>query len=134
MATLDSGVRSSLTELNEVIDSDRSDDFKKQALNMGMELVDQHLDSALSDADLKRRIEVNLAAHFLSVTSDKAAGSMTSGDISADFMVEGGKGLSATGYGQMAMSLDPSGNLRKQDQGGLKTVTQQVSQGGGNKS
>jgi hypothetical protein len=121
---LDGGVRTSLDELNASKDfaDSISDDTKKLGINWGHEVVQQHLASELSSSSLLRRIELNLAAHYVSITNDPDAEKVSGGDASATFMIDGGTGLDASAHGQAAMALDTTGNLAELNEGGGKNI------------
>jgi hypothetical protein len=74
---------------------------------------------ATYEDELQTEIKKWVAAHLLSIGHTGRAGPVTQkalGDASESYAspaLVGGKGLQATLYGQMAISLDPSGCLEK---------------------
>lgn len=67
-------------------------------------------------------IERYLAAHFYSLRDPEYKQKKT-GDASASFFGQDGKGLEGTRFGQAAMTLDTSGCLRSFDQGTFADMT-----------
>lgn len=122
--SLDGDVRTSLSELDASKDfaDSISDDTKKLGINWGHEVVEQHLASELSSSSLLRRIELNLAAHYVSITNDPDAESVDAGEAGAKFMLTGGTGLDGSAHGQAAMTLDTTGTLQEINNGGGQKV------------
>lgn len=79
-------------------------------------LVDEELAGAGLSAGRLRQIELYLSAHFATMASERAANlsSETIDDLgSRVYAGTTGAMLSATRYGQQAMTLDTSNNLRR---------------------
>lgn len=64
-----------------------------------------------SDDDILVQVELYLSAHFYCITNPQMSSKSIAG-VSGSFLVQGGKGLEQTTFGQQALALDPTGNLK----------------------
>lgn len=94
-------------------------------------LVDQHVLGGVGvTTALLFEIELYLAAHFLTV-SEERGGLVRSetGESSDTYGIMPGQGFIMTRFGQQAMALDPTGNLRRSGTGrtaSLKTFPRRL--------
>jgi hypothetical protein len=104
--------RTTASEVKEIIDTDLSDTIVNAYISGATALVDKVLedDTEISD-DLAEEIERWLAAHMIAATRERQLESASAGSASAKFQGVTGKGLESTLYGQMVLSLDPTGRF-----------------------
>lgn len=79
-------------------------------------LVTEELGSAGLTTDRLTQIELYLAAHFAALTPNAPQANMTQGESGEDRIRLGGQfgmGFDQTRFGQQAMAMDTSGNLRR---------------------
>lgn len=95
--------------------SGASDDEIQSAIDIANAIVDAKLVGGTgTTALLLEKIEILLSAHFLVINLEKGGlKGEKIGDASESFATVSGEGLSATRYGQQAMTLDPTGKLTK---------------------
>jgi hypothetical protein len=98
--------------LAEYNDGDDLNIFIKQANAVTSAIATADTDSLLSSTMLEL-IECNLTAHFYKLT-DRQLQSENAGDASGQYAGEFGKGYESTSWGQMAIILDVTGYLKKQ--------------------
>lgn len=121
MATLESDVLVSVSDVREIIDTSLEDGDVKAFINVAHHQVEQ-LPTTVPEV-IKTDIEKYLSAHFLAL-KDKRVESEDVGDVSYDYAGDTGMGLEATQYGQQARDIDPSGGLAQlQNQNGSISVS-----------
>jgi hypothetical protein len=98
-----------IAEVKAIISTDLEDDSITAFIEMADAIVTKLTGSCLTDND-KVQIELNLAAHFLSMSDQRLQAEKT-GDASSNYQGSTGMGLDATLYGQAAKLLDCSGEL-----------------------
>lgn len=100
----------------DVIETALTGDQVKPFIQTANLLVDEHLGSVTPaiTAALLKEIETYLAAHFLTLW-DPRVSKEQGDDVSFTFEGKTGEGLSSSRYGQMAITLDPTGKLRGLD-------------------
>ena len=74
-------------------------------------LYENRIDGESVDADTKDDVVTRLAAHLIATGPERQVSSATEGDGQVSFEGETGEGLMATTHGQMAVMLDPTGQL-----------------------
>lgn len=72
---------------------------------------DQRIDGKAVDATAKDDVVTRLAAHLIATGPERQIESGGEGGGSVTFAGETGEGLNATTHGQMAVLLDPTGQL-----------------------
>ena len=106
--------------------TDQADNDLLGFLTSANAFVTAHLGSVsppLGD-DLLTEIEKWVAAHFVASTREQQASEVGAGDgVESTFQGKTGMGLTATFYGQNAVSLDTSGVLANLAKGGYKQVS-----------
>jgi hypothetical protein len=113
--------RTTATEVKEIIDTDLSDTIVNAYIAGATALVDEVLEDDIDLSDtLAEEIERWLAAHMMAATRVQQLSSASAGSASAKFQGVTGKGLESTLYGQMVLSLDPTGRFASL---GLKRAT-----------
>lgn len=117
--------RTNATKVRAIIDDDSDVDISAQ-IDTAVALTDyvesQDTDSMLTTA-LLLEIETYLAAHFYEHLDPQFSEKKT-GEASAKFQGEFGKGLESSKWGQTAKRLDVTGMLGALDTGaGLSTIT-----------
>lgn len=113
MATIDPSARTTDAELTEIIETDLSAAQRAAFINSAFHLVEDQLTGKGLSADILGEIEKYLAAHFLSVRDQRAAREDIGSEYSVTYQGKTDMGLQATHYGQMALTLDPSGTLAR---------------------
>lgn len=105
-------LRSSAPEIRAIIETDLTDDQVLPFLKTASLLVDENLVVVPAiGSPLLKEIETYLAAHLVTLWDPRALKAEADG---TKFMYEGtatGQGLSSSRYGQMALTLDPTGIL-----------------------
>lgn len=102
--------RADLLLICKEIDEDTAEGETTEFINTAHIFVCNYVDGYGVAASLLTQIEKYLAAHFATITYS-AIQRQTMGPMSQAFVTKIGMGLSQTRYGQMAMSLDPTGSL-----------------------
>lgn len=69
------------------------------------------IDGEHVDADAKDDVVTRLAAHLIASGPERQVSSASEGDGQVSFEGDTGEGLMATTHGQMAVMLDPTGQL-----------------------
>lgn len=112
------------------IDEDTPDAETESFIADAHTLVCSLLDGWGVAATLLTLIEKNLAAHFAALTypSTQKEGL---GPLSASYALKVGMGLEATRYGQTAVALDPTGELKNFSEGKGKRRVSMYSLGSG---
>lgn len=100
----------------DVIETALTGDQVKPFIQTANLLVDEHLGSVTPaiTAALLKEIETYLAAHFLTLWDPRVSKEQAD-DVSFTYEGKTGEGLSSSRYGQMAITLDPTGKLRGLD-------------------
>lgn len=98
------------SEVRSIMDEiDLTDPDVEVYIGAANEMVNQTL-SGISD-NLKKECERFLAAHMIASTRVRMAKKEGAGGAYIEYAGQYGENLSSTSYGQMAMTLDPSGRL-----------------------
>lgn len=111
MSDLASGVRTSVQLVEEIFDTEMTNDELHTAINIANRFVTANLGSTGLAAATLTDIETFLAAHFASLKDPRAKSENIAGEYSYTVQGETGKNLDATYYGQMAKMLDTTGTL-----------------------
>jgi len=104
--------RTTAEEVAQIIDTDLDPFVIDTYISGATEVVTNVLgsDTTLSD-ELKRNIELWLAAHFLAATREQQIQKAGAGGANVTYQGMTGKGLEATLYGQQCLRLDTTGKL-----------------------
>lgn len=105
-------MRTSATEVKQIIDTDLSDPVVDAYIAAATALVDEVYegDSSISDA-LQEEVERWLTAHLIAATRERQLASASAGPASVKYQGVTGKGLESTLYGQMVITLDSTGRF-----------------------
>jgi len=108
-------LRTSAPEVCAIIETKLVDDEVLPFIKTANLLVDEHLivTPAITEALLKE-VETYLAAHFVTLWDPRVA-KEAGGSVSFTYEGKTGEGLASSKYGQMALTLDPTGNLAALD-------------------
>lgn len=97
--------------VKEILETDLTDAIIDAFISGATQLLNTKLaDKGLSD-DLMEEIERWLTAHMIASTRERQAISEKAGPAEQEFTDVYDRGLDSTSYGQMAMTLDPTGTL-----------------------
>ena len=118
-----SKARVSASQVTEIITTTIEDDvLSSNMIDTANTFVDEHLlEAGYSDA-LLEKIELYLSAHFVAITEEAGAPSMSKvGDATEEWATDWfGPGFASTRFGQTALTLDSSGILAEVGSGKLK--------------
>lgn len=118
-----SKARVSAEQVTEIIDTNIADDVILASM---IDTANLYVDTNLLDAGLTEpvlsKIELYLAAHFVAITEERGALSLSKlGDATDEWDTSNlGAGFNATRYGQTALTLDTSGTLANVGSAGFK--------------
>ncbi|MBU0973858.1 MAG: hypothetical protein KKC20_24685 [Proteobacteria bacterium] len=107
-------------------DSSLSDVVITSFITGASAMVTSALGTATISAALHKELERYVAAHLISVTRERMASKEGAGGASIEYTGTYGMGLSASSYGQMAVTMDTTGKLAAL---GGKTVSIQAIKG-----
>lgn len=105
------------SDVKEIFDTDLGDAQVQQHLNAASRLVSRELDGV--DQGVQDDVRKYLTAHLAS-TQDQRTSATSVGDVDVEYQGETKMGLNSTIYGQQAMMMDPTDNLRKLSEGRKK--------------
>lgn len=125
MADCDASALIDAGALKEIIDTDLSDSRLCNFINMAYVMtipLAGNLDQCGGDTALEL-IQLNLAAHFLTMYERTLKSQNVAGEWSATYAMKDGEGLRSSLYGQNAIAMDCSGILART---GLRKASLQV--------
>ena len=109
-------LRSNVTEVRKIIDTDIPDDRVEAFLKSASVMVDQALGkTTLLSEESKTEIEKFLTAHFIASTVTQQLAEAGGGVTRVKFQGEFGQGLKSTAYGQAVLRMDTTGILAQTD-------------------
>lgn len=104
-------------------DTDLSDPKLQQFIDTARRAYEQRIDGEHVEPDVKDDVVGRLAAHLIASGPERQVDSGGEGGGSVTFAGDTGMGLKATTHGQMAVLLDPTGQLDGDDDGGSDDFT-----------
>ena len=108
--------RVTATEVKEIISTNVSDSDVGACIAAATLIIDNNLANQDMGASLLKEIERWLAAHLLAMSRDPRERNIRVGEAEVRFQSDDfGKGLEATTYGQVVLSMDTSGKLKNLD-------------------
>ncbi len=98
--------RVTASEVKEIIDTEIADSDVGVCIKGANLMIDTYLANQNLSADLLKEIERWLAAHLVAMSKDPTERNIRVGEAEVRFTGDFGKGLEATRYGQVVLSLD----------------------------
>lgn len=106
-------------EPDDVVDvlgsTELSDPQLDPLINAAGRLYDRRTEAEDVDIDVRDDVVTHLAAHLVATGPERQISSAGEGGGNISFEGETGQGLSGTTHGQVAVTLDPTGNLAGSD-------------------
>jgi len=103
--------------------TDLSDGQLSEFISVAERAYDQRVDGEHVDEEPRDDVITRLAAHLIASGPERQVDSGGEGGGSVTFAGDTGMGLEATTHGQMAVLLDPTGQLDGGDDGGSDDFT-----------
>lgn len=103
--------RVTATEVKEIINTSLTDAAVLPYITSANIYVTNRLGTTTLSADILKEIELWFTAHMIAITRERVAKTEEAGGAKIEYVGEYGKGLQATPYGQMCLSLDTSNTL-----------------------
>jgi hypothetical protein len=104
-------------------ETDLSDPDLQAEIDIASRAYEQRIDGEHVDESAKDDVVERLAAHLIATGPERQIDSGGEGGGSVTFAGETGEGLRATTHGQMAILLDPTGQLEGGDDGNSDDFT-----------
>jgi len=104
-------------------DTDLSDSRLQDEIGTARRAYEQRIDGEHVEPDVKDDVVERLAAHLIASGPERQVDSGGEGGGSVTFAGDTGMGLNATTHGQMAVLLDPTGQLDGGEDGGSDDFT-----------
>jgi len=115
--------RTTATEVKKIIETDMSDPEIQSYIDSATAFIDAAPIATTLGSTLLEQIEKWLTAHLMAASREQMVKQGKGGPSSATFYGYGeGKGLEHTPYGQQAISLDPTGALKRISEGKVKLL------------
>jgi hypothetical protein len=115
--------RTSPTEVKKIIETDMGDTDIQSYIDSATAFLDATPIASSLGSTLLEQIEKWITAHLMASTREQMVKTGKGGPSSATFYGYGeGKGLEHTPYGQQAVSLDPTGVLKRISEGKSKLL------------
>lgn len=95
--------------------TDQSDTQLQALIDAAGRMYDRRTEGDSVDAETRDDVVTQLAAHLVASGPERQVSSAGEGGGNVSFEGETGQGLSGTTYGQLAVTLDPTGSLAGAD-------------------
>jgi hypothetical protein len=99
------------------LDSASLDAFIRRARRYYISVISESIEPPVAED-----VVVRLAAHFVATGPERQVDSASEGAGNVSFAGQSGEGLMATSHGQVARTLDPTGELADESDGGDDVV------------
>lgn len=111
MAKINPDALVTVNDVTDIILTDLTDEQVQAFINTAHRIIEDVLTGeGLSEETLKE-VEQYLAAHLLTLRDPRVSTEKIGQEYSATYQGQSGLGLEATQYGQVAITLDPTGKL-----------------------